>query len=584
MTQRQWFHRRLVQVAWDSLSWIAAVPLALLFRYDLNVSNSLLLIAFSSGVLAAALHIAAGSAFHLYQGRYVVGSFDEVLGVVVTCLFVGATGTLVVLLIPGSALPRSTFVIATGIAAAAMLGARFILRRARQQRLLSREGKRTLIYGAGDAGSQIVTLMLSDRHNEYKPIGFIDDNPRKHHLRRSGIKVLGDSSQLEEICSQTEAVVLLIAIAGIQAAELLELDQRVRPLGVSVTIIPTASEIAGGAVKLGDISDVTEEDLMGRRPITTNEDEITAFIRGKRILVTGAGGSIGSELVRQISRYRPSALFLLDRDESALHRVQLTLDGSGHLMSPNLILADIRDAARIDSILAESQPEIVFHSAALKHLPLLERHPEEAFKTNVRGTVNMLQASMDHGVTHFVNISTDKAADPTSILGKSKLLTEQLTAGVPEDSKRSFVSVRFGNVLGSRGSVIETFRFQIEKGGPLTVTDETVTRFFMTIREAVHLVLQAAVIGSHGETLILDMGSPIKIADLAQHMINRSGRNIPIIFTGLRPGEKAHEVLVSATDLATPTSHVLITSSKVTQLPLPGPAAITETNWLRESK
>ena len=582
MTQKQWFQRRLAPVSWDAFSWIVAVPLALLFRYDFNVSDSRLLVALVGGVIAALIHIAAGSAFHLYQGRYVVGSFDEVLGLVVTCVFVGALGTFVLLIIPGSELPRSTFVIAAGIAAASMLGARFILRGARQQRLLSREGKKTLIFGAGDAGSQIVTLMLNDRHNEYQPVGFIDDNPRKHHLRRSGIKVLGTSSQIEEICSQTETEVLLIAIAGIQAAELLELDQRMRPLGVTVTIIPTASEIVGGAVKLGDISDVTEEDLMGRRPIKTDETEITAFIRGKRVLVTGAGGSIGSELVRQISRYRPSSLFLLDRDESALHEVQLTLDGSGHLMSPNLILADIRDAARINEILRETKPEIVFHAAALKHLPLLERHPEESFKTNVRGTANMLQASMDHGITHFVNISTDKAADPTSILGKSKLLTEQLTAGVPEDAKRSFVSVRFGNVLGSRGSVIETFRFQIEKGGPVTVTDETVTRFFMTIREAVHLVLQAAVIGSHGETLILDMGSPIKIVDLAQHMINRSGRDISVKFTGLRPGEKAHEILVSSTEEPKQTFHELITSSRVSQLPLPGPSNIHETNWLED--
>ena len=582
MTQKQWFQRRLAPVSWDAFSWIVAVPLALLFRYDFNVSDSRLLVALVGGVIAALIHIAAGSAFHLYQGRYVVGSFDEVLGLVVTCVFVGALGTFVLLIIPGSELPRSTFVIAAGIAAASMLGARFILRGARQQRLLSREGKKTLIYGAGDAGSQVVTLMLNDRHNEYQPVGFIDDNPRKHHLRRSGIKVLGTSSQLEEICSQTATEVLLIAIAGIQAAELLELDQRMRPLGVTVTIIPTASEIVGGAVKLGDISDVTEEDLMGRRPIKTDETEITAFIRGKRVLVTGAGGSIGSELVRQISRYRPSSLFLLDRDESALHEVQLTLDGSGHLMSPNLILADIRDAARINEILRETKPEIVFHAAALKHLPLLERHPEESFKTNVRGTANMLQASMDHGITHFVNISTDKAADPTSILGKSKLLTEQLTAGVPEDAKRSFLSVRFGNVLGSRGSVIETFRFQIEKGGPVTVTDETVTRFFMTIREAVHLVLQAAVIGSHGETLILDMGSPIKIVDLAQHMINRSGRDISVKFTGLRPGEKAHEILVSSTEEPKQTFHELITSSRVSQLPLPGPSNIHETNWLED--
>jgi len=569
----------MLQGAWDGLSWVIAVPLALLLRYDFSVSARLTLIAFLAGISAALLHLAAGSIFHLYQGRYVVGSFDEVLGVIITTIFVGAVGTLTLLFIPESTFPRSTFIIASGIAAASMLGARFTWRGARQQKALHRDGVRTLIYGAGDAGSQIAQLMLTDRNNAFQPIGFVDDDPKKHHLRRSGIRVLGDSSNLEDICYKHSVENLLVAIAGIQASELLALDERMRPLGVAVTIIPTASEIAGGAVKLGDISDVTEEDLMGRRPIETDETEITTFIRGKRILVTGAGGSIGSELVRQIYRYRPSVLFLLDRDESALHHVQLTLDGSGHLMSPNLILADIRDEQRVSEVLADTQPDIVFHAAALKHLPLLERHPNEAFKTNVRGTANMLQAAMNHGVSHFVNISTDKAADPTSILGKSKLLTEQLTAGIPQAPNRTFVSVRFGNVLGSRGSVIETFRFQIEKGGPVTVTDEAVTRFFMTVREAVHLVLQAAVIGNHGQTLILDMGSPIRIADLAQHMINRSGRSITIEFTGLRPGEKTHEVLTSITERTIPTSHDLVTCSTVEPLPLPGPASLSDTTW-----
>lgn len=576
----QWGTRRLMQAAWDWSSWLIAVPLALLLRYDFNISPQLVIIALGAGLFAGLTQLVAGSLFHLYQGRYVVGSFDEILGVIVTTLFVGGLATFLVFVLPSSQFPRSTFIIATGIAAASMLGARFLWRGARQQKALNREGKRTLIYGAGDAGSQLVTLMLNDRHNEYQPIGFIDDDPRKHHLRRSGIRVLGDSTNLEELCAANEVETVLVAIAGIQAPDLLELDQRLRPLGVSVTIIPTASEIAGGAVKLGDISNVTEEDLMGRRPVKTDEVEITAFIRGKRILVTGAGGSIGSELVRQIYRYRPGALFLLDRDESALHRVQLTLDGSGHLMSPNLILADIRDAQRVSEVIGETRPEIIFHAAALKHLPLLERHPEEAFKTNVLGTANMLMAAVSHDATHFVNISTDKAADPVSILGKSKLITEQLTAGIPENSKRTFVSVRFGNVLGSRGSVIETFRFQIENGGPVTVTDEKVTRFFMTIREAVHLVLQAAVIGSHGDTLILDMGSPIKIADLAHHMINRSGRKIDIKFTGLRPGEKTHEVLVSSGENPEPTSHKLVTRSRVIPIQLPGPKAISETNWL----
>ena len=571
-----------MQGAWDWISWTIAVPLALMLRYDFAISPQLLGWAVLAGLTAGLVQILIGSIFHLYQGRYVVGSFDEVLGVILTTFFVGGVATFLVILIPSGEFPRSTFIIATGIAAASMLGARFLWRGARQQRALNRNGKRTLIYGAGDAGSQIVSLMLNDRHNEYQPIGFVDDDPRKHHLRRSGIRVLGDSTKLEELCSANAVDTVLVAIAGIQAPELLALDQRLRPLGVAVTIIPTASEIAGGAVKLGDISDVTEEDLMGRRPIKTDEAEITAFIRGKRILVTGAGGSIGSELVRQIYRYRPEALFLLDRDESALHQTQLTLDGSGDLMSPNLILADIRDAERIDEILGELQPQIVFHAAALKHLPLLERNPEEAFKTNVRGTANLLQSAIDHDVTHFVNVSTDKAADPTSVLGKSKLLTEQLTAGVPEDSKRTFVSVRFGNVLGSRGSVIETFRFQIQKGGPVTVTDENVTRYFMTIREAVHLVLQAAVIGNHGETLILDMGSPIRIADLAQHMINRSGRSINIEYTGLRPGEKEHEVLISIQEKPQATSHELVTSSRVLAINLPGPTDFRQTSWTKD--
>lgn len=572
--------RRLLQVAWDAFSWVFAVPLALLFRYDFSVNQNLMFIALAAGIAAAIVHILAGSIFHLYQGRYVVGSFDEVLGIVVTTLFVGGLGTLVLLFIPPSTFPRSTFIIATGIAAGSMLGARFVWRGAQQQRALNRDGKRTLIYGAGDAGSQIVTLMLNDRHNEYQPIGFVDDDPRKHHLRRSGIRVLGESAKLEEICSAYDVDTVLVAIAGIKASELLALDQRLRPLGVAVTIIPTASELAGGAVKLGDISDVTEEDLMGRRPIKTDEAEITAFIQGKRILVTGAGGSIGSELVRQIHRYHPEALYLLDRDESALHQTQLTLDGSGHLMSPNLILADIRDAQRITEVLSSTRPQIIFHTAALKHLPLLERNPEEAFKTNVRGTVNLLKAAVDQNVTHFVNISTDKAAEPTSILGKSKLLTEQLTAGVPKNSNRNYVSVRFGNVLGSRGSVIDTFRFQIQKGGPVTVTSENVTRFFMTIREAVHLVLQAAVIGSHGETLILDMGSPIPIKDIASYMINRSGRNIAIEFTGLRPGEKECEILVSPDEYVRATAHELITSSRVKPMDLPGPLSVKELSWI----
>ena len=540
-----WSNRGTIQAAWDGMSWVAAVPLAMSLRYDFSPPDSIILWGVAAGFAAALLQLFLGHIFHLYRGRYVVGSFDEVLGVVVSTLVVAGTGGFLTLLLPASALPRSTFIIAAGIAAASMLGGRFAWRGAAQKTALRRVGSRTLIYGAGDAGSQIVNLMLAERSGAFQPIGFIDDDPNKAHLRRSGIRVLGTLEQLEDLIADHSIDVLLVAIAGVTAQRLLDLDHRCGPLGVQVQVIPTASEIVGGAVRLGDISDVTEEDLLGRHPVETDEGQITDFIRGKRVLVTGAGGSIGSELARQLTRYSPARLVVLDRDESALHAVQLTLDGTGTLTSDDLILADIRDAERIREVFAATQPEMVFHAAALKHLPLLEKFPGEAMKTNVLGTRNVLMAAQEANVAVFVNISTDKAADPASILGYSKLITERMTAGITEESSCKYVSVRFGNVLGSRGSVIQTFRYQIAKGGPVTVTDERMTRFFMTVTEAVHLVLQASVLGRHGETLILDMGTPVRIVEVARHMIRRSGRDIEIRFTGLRPGEKLDEVLIA---------------------------------------
>lgn len=565
---RNWKHRRLVLAFWDAISWLVAVPLAATLRYDFNPPAQVVTLALLIGAACAALYILIGIFSHFYRGRYIVGSFDEVFGVTLSSLIVGGIGSVAILLLPESEFPRSTVIIATGLAAASMLGARFFWRGRLQQSALGRRGSRTLIYGAGDAGSQVVNLMIAEKDGAFQPVGFIDDDPAKQHLRRGGIRVLGNLNNLEKIAAEQQIETLLVAIAGISAPKLLELDRRCKSLGVSVSIIPTASEIAGGAVKLGDISDVTEEDLMGRHPIKTDEAQITEFIRGRRVLVTGAGGSIGSELVRQLTRYAPAKLLLLDRDESALHGVQLTLDGSGTLTSDNLILADIRDEVRIHQIFQDARPEIVFHAAALKHLPLLERFPDEAYKTNVLGTRNVLKAAHNSGVAVFVNISTDKAADPTSVLGYSKLITERLTAGMESTNCEKFVSVRFGNVLGSRGSVLHTFRYQIANGGPVTVTDENVTRYFMTVSEAVHLVLQASVLGAHGETLILDMGTPVRIADVARYMVQRSGREIEIVFTGLRPGEKIDEILIASREDAVRPHHPLISHAEVLGLSL----------------
>lgn len=575
MITRSWVGRRLLQASWDGLSWLIAVPLALVLRYDIDPPQNLVVISFAVGAACAVLHLAIGLVFRLYSGRYVVGSFDEVFGVALNTLVVGVAGTVVLLVIPPTQFPRTTLIIATGLAAALMLGARFALRGSRRRTALVRQGSRTLIYGAGDAGLQIVNLMLADRTGGFQPIGFVDDDPSKQHLRRGGLRVLGTGKDLEDLIEGQRVETLVVAIAGVTAAVLSDLDNRCKPFGVNVRIIPTASEIVGGAVKLGDISDVTEEDLMGRRPIHTDEGQITDFIHGKRVLVTGAGGSIGSELVRQLKRYSPANLTLLDRDESALHAVQLTLDGSGTLTSESLVLADIRDSERVQEIFTSVRPDIVFHAAALKHLPLLERFPDEALKTNVQGTRNVLNAAEAAGVSVFVNISTDKAADPTSVLGYSKLATERMTAGMSAPDQGKFVSVRFGNVLGSRGSVIQTFRYQIAKGGPVTVTDPRVTRYFMTIPEAVHLVLQAAVIGNHGETLILDMGPPVLIADIARQMVQRSGRDIDIVFTGLRPGEKLDEILIASSEPAERPLHPLISHTRVKALELD---AVTHTD------
>ncbi len=548
----------------DATSWLIAVPIAVILRFDFTLPPALSSAAIACGVGASVLSVALAGLFRMYSGRYVTGTFDEVIGVGILTVFVSSLGT-VLLLANVINLPRATFIIAGGLSGLLMLGVRFLIRRSRNLRALGREGNRTLIYGAGEAGSQLANLMQSDRTATFVPVGFLDDDPGKRHLRRSNLRVLGAGENLDELIDSHAVETLVIAIAGVSSKRLQEIDRICSARGVRVQVIPTAVELVGGAIRLGDVSDLSEEDIMGRRAIKTDEPQIAAFLRGKRILITGAGGSIGSEIARQVHRYSPKRVVLLDRDESALQEVQLSIDGTGLLTSDDLVLCDIRDKERLSALFLEIEPEVVFHAAALKHLAFLERAPSEAWKTNVMGTHNVVSAAREANVPYLVNISTDKAADPTSVLGMSKLMTERFVSA--HDSQNgSWVSVRFGNVLGSRGSVITTFRYQITKGGPVTVTHPDVSRYFMTIREAVHLVLQAAVLGSNGQTLILDMGDPVKIVDIARYMVQRSGREIPITFSGLRYGEKLDEVLVATGESLAPTVHPLITKTKVAPL------------------
>lgn len=548
----------------DFLAWVIAVPLSVILRFDFTLPSAFTSWALGTGLIAAVGYVLLASVLRMYSGRYVTGTFDEVLGIAALNTVVLLAGTIFLVAQPGN-LPRATFVVAAGLAGASMLTVRFLLRRFRTLRALSRQGNRTLIYGAGDAGSQLANLMQADRMSRFVPIGFLDDDPRKQHLRRSNLRVLGSQDELQQVLSEHSVDTLVIAIAGVTSARLKEIDRICTGQGVRVQVIPTASEMVGGAIKLGDVSDLSEEDIMGRQPITTDEPGIAAFLGGKTILVTGAGGSIGSEIARQVQRYRPERVVLLDRDESSLHETQLSIDGSGLLTSGDLALCDLRDAERVTYILEQVRPDIVFHAAALKHLPFLERSPSEAWKTNVIGTANLISAAERTHVTSFVNISTDKAANPTSVLGYSKRITERLIAAHSGASDQ-WVSVRFGNVLGSRGSVVTTFRHQIASGGPVTVTHPEVKRYFMTVREAVHLVLQAAVLGRNGETLVLDMGEPVRIADIATFMIERSGREIPIAYTGLRPGEKLEEVLYGEEEEVVSLRHTLISHARVQPL------------------
>lgn len=554
--------KRVFTAGWDLLVWLVAAPTAAFLRYDFDPPSNIVLVCLVFGLLAGGAQVFVGSILGLYRGRYIVASFEETIAVITIALAATVSGFLLILLLAPPEFARSIPLITGGISLVLMVGGRSVRRFWFQRLALRRDGQRILIYGAGDLGEQIATLLLSASNGDGVPVGFLDDDPGKSRLRIRGVRVLGRIDDLESIHGLTRASVLLVAIPGVTSKKLSEMDRRCKSLGMALRILPSTSELVGGAVKLGDISEVTEEDLLGRRPITTDEGSISDFISGRRVLITGAGGSIGSEISRQVLRYGPSSIGLLDRDESALHSLQLSISGQGLLTEPGLLLADIRDPQRLSRIFMEFQPEIVFHAAALKHLPLLESAPSEAFKTNVLGTLNVMESALACGASAVVNISTDKAAEPTSVLGFSKLLTERICVSLSETSASRITSVRFGNVLGSRGSVIETFRYQIAHGGPVTVTDERVSRFFMTIPEAVHLVLQAAAIGQSGETLVLDMGTPVRIADVARYMIERSGRDVSIEFTGLRNGEKLHEILLDSAAESSSPVHPLISHTR----------------------
>ncbi len=498
----------------------------------------------------------------IYRRRWRYGSFDEVAGLLITTTI--STALLLVFRLFDRSLnpyPRSVIVIGGFAGVFLMAANRYVWRLAREQlrRPTEQTATKILVYGAGEGGIQMVNTLLRNPSSAYLPVGFLDDNPTTHRLSISGVPVIGGRDNLAEARTKTGATTLLIAIPSADSSLINDISSRAQKLGMDVKIVPPVQNLHERPLNPGDIRDLSDEDLLGRRKIHTDLQQISDYIVNRRVLVTGAGGSIGSELCRQLARFNPAELIMLDRDESALHEVQLSIHGRALLDTPQTVLADLRDVATINHIFESRRPEVVFHAAALKHLPLLERYPLEAYQTNVIGTATLLQAAKNVNVQVFVNISTDKAANPISILGYSKRIAERLTAYFGANTPDGkYISVRFGNVLGSRGSVLMSFRDQIEKGGPVTVTHRGVTRYFMTISEAVQLVFQAGAIGSSGEVLVLDMGEPVSIYEVAMQLVRNSQKSVSIEIVGLRSGEKVHEELFGTGEVDTRPEHPLI--------------------------
>lgn len=456
--------------------------------------------------------------------------------------------------------------------------------------------ERVLIVGAGNAGIGLVEEMQRNPQLGFNPIAFVDDDPRKLNAKIRGIPVIGDRYTIPDVIQSLQIQKVIIAMPTVAGTVIREIVDICQANGIQTSTLPGIHEILNGRVRVDSIRDVRIEDLLRREPIQTDIERVSQFLKGKAVLITGAGGSIGSELCRQICKCRPAEIMLIGHGENSVFNIQQELeqlinvlkeDGKAQGYTPQIhtFIADIRSLERLKHAFEKFQPDVIFHAAAHKHVPLMELNSPEAITNNVLGTKNLLDMALEYDVQNFVMISTDKAVNPTNIMGASKRVAEMLVLQAAKDSGKSYVAVRFGNVLGSRGSVVPTFKKQIAAGGPVTVTHPDICRYFMTIPEAVQLVLQAAVLGRGGEVLMLNMGEPVKIVDLAKELIRLSGyevnKDIDIVFTGLRPGEKLFEELFVEGENYEKTEHEKLFMVKNASLIIPKNLYITVESLLK---
>jgi FlaA1/EpsC-like NDP-sugar epimerase len=563
--------RRPMQVALDVAVLLAAFSLAWLFRFEFAVPRIWLSRAVEQGPYVVGLQLLAllAAGVYAYIWRYV--GLAEVQGFARAALYSLVPLIVLRLLLPNSLdhyrTPLGVILMDTVLAFGGVLALRVgrrVFYESVEKNLLPpdqrRRKKNVLLIGAGKAGVMAARELVGRAGSDIVVKGFVDDDNSKHGSVLHGVKVLGGTEQLARFVRDHDVDHVIITIAKATRDDFRRILGVCESVPVKARVIPGMHELLAGNVSVNRIRNVEIEDLLGRDPVTLDRELVGAFLTDKVVVVTGAGGSIGSELARQVARFGPRKLLLLERAEGALFDIDRELVAKHPELSIVPVIADVGDAARIDVVFAEHRPAVVFHAAAHKHVPMMEKNPGEAVKNNVVGTRTVAEAAGRHGAAAFVMISTDKAVRPTSIMGATKRMAELVVQQLDQRfADTRFVAVRFGNVLGSAGSVIPIFREQIEKGGPVTVTHPEMVRYFMTIPEAAQLVLQAGALGEGGEIFVLDMGAPVKILDLAKDMIRLSGlrpfEDIDVVFSGVRPGEKLYEELGTDGEAVTKTRH-----------------------------
>ena len=547
--------RIILLVLMDMLIITAAGPLAIYVRYNLFFEPQA--IEFIENIFQylpvnLLLTVIVFAAFRLYQGIWKYASASDLVNIILACLVSAVTQTIGMMLM-GLRFPRSYPFMYFAVLTAGISIFRFTYRilayfRQKQQGLIKEGKTNTMIVGAGEAGNTLLKELQNSKFVEQNVCCLVDDDPGKIGKYLRGVLVAGNRKDICRLAEEYHIDEIMIAIPSASHAEIQELLDICSQTSCKLKVLPGIYQLVNGEVSVSKLRNVEIEDLLGREPIDTQVESIMGYVSGKVVLVTGGGGSIGSELCRQIARHEPKQLVIFDIYENNAYDIQQELKRDYPELNLVVLIGSVRNTHRINGVFEKYHPQIVYHAAAHKHVPLMEDSPNEAIKNNVMGTYKTAQAADKYGVSRFVLISTDKAVNPTNIMGASKRLCEMVIQMMNNRSKTEFVAVRFGNVLGSNGSVIPLFKKQIEEGGPVTVTHPDIIRYFMTIPEAVSLVLQAGAKAKGGEIFVLDMGKPVKILDLALNLIRLSGlkpyEDIDIVFTGLRPGEKLYEELL----------------------------------------